>query len=144
MGKLDVHFSSKDMTWATPPDLFAGLDAEFGFTLDVCALPTNTKCARYFTPEVDGLAQDWRGEVCWMNPPYGGAIGGWLAKARQEAERGATVVCLVPARTDTAWFHDNVLGKAEIRFLRGRIKFVGAEYNAPFPSMLVVYRPPQQ
>jgi phage N-6-adenine-methyltransferase len=138
---LDIHYSSKDHTWATPPGLFAELDHEFGFTLDVCALPHNTKCARYFSPEQDGLAQDWGGEVCWCNPPYGGQIGKWLAKGREEAMKGATVVFLIPARTDTVWFHKHVLGKGEIRFLKGRVKFVGAKFNAPFPSMVVVYRP---
>lgn len=137
-----VHFSSKDMTWETPQAFFDMVNAEFSFTLDVCAQPDTAKCARYFTPEIDGLAQDWTGEVCWCNPPYGGEIGKWMRKALAASAQGATVVCLVPARTDTRWFHDYIYGEAEIRFIKGRLKFGGAEHNAPFPSMLVVYRPP--
>lgn len=133
-------FLSDRQDWATPPAMFAGWDAEFGFTLDVCALPHNTKCPRYFTPEVDGLAQDWGREVCWCNPPYDD-IGAWIRKAYEASLTGATVVCLVYARTDTEWFHDWVYGKAELRFLRGRIRFVGAKNSAPAPSMLVIYRP---
>lgn len=135
---IAVHFSSECHTWATPPDLFAELDREFGFTLDVCALPENSKCERFFTPDDDGLSQPWDG-ICWMNPPYGREIGRWMRKAFEESQRGATVVCLVPARTDTAWWHDWAM-KGEIRFLRGRVRFVGAKANAPFPSALVIFR----
>jgi len=135
-----VLFSSKTDEWETPQALFDELDREFGFTLDVCALPENAKCDLFFTPETDGLSQSWKGHICWMNPPYGREIGKWVKKAYEESQRGATVVCLLPARTDTRWFHDYIYGKAEIRFLRGRIKFVGAENSAPFPSMIVIYR----
>ena len=137
---LSVHFSSKTCVWETPWDFFQKLDAEFRFDLDVCALPENAKCERYFTPEVDGLCQDWRG-VCWMNPPYGREIGKWVAKAFESAKAGTTVVCLLPARTDTAWWHSFVLEATEIRFVRGRLRFVGAESSAPFPSAVVVFRP---
>jgi phage N-6-adenine-methyltransferase len=137
--------SSRDMCWETPPDLFARFDAEFGFTLDAAALPATAKCARYFTPDDDALVQDWGREVVWLNPPYGRAIAGFMAKAADAARNGATVVCLVPARTDTAWWHDSVIGAgAEVRFLRGRVAFRqnGATlYPAPFPSALVIYRP---
>ncbi len=126
-------------TWGTPQDLFDALDAEFHFTLDVCALPENAKCERFYSPADDGLAQDWRG-VCWMNPPYGRAIGPWMQKAYQEAARGATVVCLVPSRTDTAWWHDYAM-KGEVRFLRGRLRFQGATSSAPFASAIIVFRP---
>lgn len=127
------------MTWETPQDFFDAVNAEFGFTVDVCAVPETAKCARYFTPEIDGLAQDWGREVCWCNPPYGGEIGKWMRKALEASAHGATVVCLVPARTDTRWFHDYIYQEAEIRFIKGRLKFGGANANAPFPSMLVIY-----
>lgn len=125
--------------WETPEKLFGPLHEEFGFTLDVCATPENAKCATYFTPEMDGLAQEWGTNVCWMNPPYGRAIREWMAKALAACRGGATVVALVPSRTDSAWWHD-VAMRGEIRFLRGRVKFVGAPYFAPFPCAVVVLR----
>ena len=131
-------YSSKTSEWATPPDLFAALNAEFHFTLDVCATADNAKCARHFTLAQDGLAQEWTG-TCWMNPPYGRAIGLWLRKAYESAQAGATVVCLIPARTDTAWWHDYAM-KGEIRYIRGRVKFAGHKWNAPFPSAIVIFR----
>lgn len=137
----EVMFSSKTDLWETPQDFFEKLDQEFGFELDVCALPENAKCSRYFSPMDDGLEQDWTG-VCWCNPPYGREIEKWVKKAYISAIEGATVVMLLPARTDTRWFHDWIYGKTEIRFIRGRLKFGGAEYNAPFPNMVVVFRPP--
>lgn len=137
-----VHYSTERQDWETPPEVFADLDAEFGFTLDVCATAANAKCPRFFSPADDGLWQDWSGEVCWMNPPYGREIGRWVAKAATEARRGAIVVGLLPASTDTAWFHDHIYGEAEIRFVRGRVRFVGGSYNAPFPSMIVVWGGP--
>jgi len=100
---LAVHFSSVKNEWETPPELFAEWDRLFNFELDVCATSQNTKCARYFTPEDDGLGQSWAPYVCWMNPPYGRDITSWVHKAYEESRRGATVVCLVPARTDTRW-----------------------------------------
>jgi phage N-6-adenine-methyltransferase len=133
-----VHFSSQRDTWETPHELFRTLDQEFGFTLDVCALPANAKCKRFFTPEDDGLTRPWDG-VCWMNPPYGRDIGRWMRKAWHEHQRGVTVVCLVPARTDTAWWHDYA-ARGEVRFLRGRVRFVGARHSAPFPSAVVIFR----
>jgi phage N-6-adenine-methyltransferase len=139
MTDLSVHFSSATDLWATPQSFFDGVAAEFKPETDVCALPENAKCARYFTPEQDGLAQPWNG-VCWMNPPYGRAIGAWVKKAFESAQEGATVVCLLPARTDTAWWHDYAI-KGEVRFLRGRLKFGGQKNSAPFPSALVVFRP---
>ena len=141
--RMDVHFSSDRMDWATPPDFYAALDAEFGFTLDVCATPENAKHPVYFTPTEDGLAQDWGGHVCWMNPPYGRQIGKWMAKAYTASQRGATVVCLVPSRTDTRWWHDYA-ARGEVRFVRGRLRFVGAPAPAPFPSAVIVFRPSAQ
>ena len=112
-----VMFSSATDMWETPVAFFKALDAEFHFTLDVCAVKENAKCAAYFSPERDGLKQEWSG-VCWCNPPYGREIGRWVRKA---AESKATVVMLLPARTDTAWFHNYIYGQAEIRFIRGRL-----------------------
>jgi phage N-6-adenine-methyltransferase len=133
-----VHFMSEKMDWGTPQELFDRLNQEFRFTLDVCALPENAKCKRFFSPKENGLQQKWTG-VCWMNPPYGREIEKWMEKALQESERGATVVCLVPARTDTEWWHKYAL-HGEIRFIRGRVKFQGANATAPFPSAIVIFR----
>jgi len=140
--KRSVHFRSETDDWATPHKLFDELDREYGFTLDVCASADNAKCERFYTIADDGLTQPWHG-VCWMNPPYGRTIGRWVHKARQSSREGATVVCLLPARTDTAWWHDEITPHAtEIRFLRGRLHFNGASSGAPFPSAIVVFRPP--
>lgn len=126
--------------WSTPRDLFDALDREFHFDLDVCALPSSAKCERYFTPAVDGLAQEWAG-VCWMNPPYGDEIVRWVAKAAESAAAGATIVALVPARVETGWWWDHCRHH-EVRLLRGRLKFGGAPTGAPFPSALVVFGRP--
>jgi site-specific DNA-methyltransferase (adenine-specific) len=135
-------FSSQNPSWSTPQELFDEMDAEFGFTLDPCADDDNHKCGRYYTKEQDGLAQDWSGEVVFCNPPYGRQIGKWVEKAFREVYAGGcrTAVLLLPARTETKWFHDFIYHRAEIRFIRGRIRFDGAVYNAPFPSMIVVFR----
>ncbi|MBP3406743.1 MAG: adenine methyltransferase [Kiritimatiellae bacterium] len=132
-------FTSNTDLWATPQDFFDNLNAEFKFETDVCALPENAKCAHFFTPEQNGLDQEWRG-VCWMNPPYGRDIVNWVRKAYESAQKwGTTVVCLVPARTDTAWWHDYCM-KGEYRFVRGRLKFGGCKNSAPFPSAVVIFR----
>jgi phage N-6-adenine-methyltransferase len=136
---MNVHFSSETNFWETPQALFDALNAEFAFTLDVCALAENAKCPKFFTPEQNGLFQKWTGR-CWMNPPYGRAIGEWMRKAYESALQGVLVVCLVPSRTDTAWWHDYAM-KGEIQFLKGRLKFGDAKYNAPFPSAVVIFRP---
>lgn len=138
---MKVHYSSATDLWATPQDFFDRYNERFGFTLDVCASPENAKCARYFTKEDDGLAQPWEG-ICWMNPPYGRVIGHWMQKAYESSRAGATVVCLVPARTDTRWWHDYAM-KGEIEFIRGRLKFGGVKNSAPFPSAVVVFYPPK-
>ena len=122
--------------WATPNDLFAKLDERYGFTLDVAASATNAKCKNYFTQEQNGLEQEWTG-VVWCNPPYGRGIRDWVRKAYESYYlNGATVVLLLPARTDTAWFHDYAL-KGKVEFLRGRLKFGNSKTAAPFPSILV-------
>lgn len=131
-------FTSLSCEWATPQKLFDRLNQEFGFTVDVCATRENAKCARFYHQGDDGLLQDWDG-VCWMNPPYGRHIGRWVRKAFESARGGATVVCLLPARTDTAWWHDYVM-RGEIRFLRGRLYFGDGGGRAPFPSAIVVFR----
>lgn len=135
--KQAVHYSSETDEWETPQELFDLLDREFKFALDVCALDSSAKCPNYFTPQDDGLGQEWTG-TCWMNPPYGSAIGRWVEKAFVSAEAGATVVCLVPARVDTAWWWD-WCRFGEIRFLRGRLKFGASGTSAPFPSAVVVF-----
>lgn len=136
-------YSSATDEWETPQSYFDAVNAEFGLDLDVCATDFNRKCDRYFTKEADGLRQPWAGR-CWMNPPYGKSIGAWVRKAYEESLTGSLVVCLLPARTDTRWFHDYILGKAEIRFVKGRLKFGGSKNSAPFPSMLVIYRGEKQ
>ncbi len=136
-----MYHRSLTVEWATPQAFFDQLHSEFGFTLDVAAQPGNAKCPRYFTPAEDGLMQAWEG-VCWLNPPYGKAIGQWIAKAAQSAQAGATVVCLVPVRTDTKWWQGYVTPGAEVRFVPGRLTFGGAANPAPFPNAVVIFRPP--
>lgn len=137
----DGMFTSNTDLWATPQDFFDKLYEEFHFTLDVCATPENAKCDVYFTEKDDGLSKDWHnyGTFCWMNPPYGREIGKWIKKAYGEAmEYGITVVCLVPARTDTKWWHEYCM-KGEIRLVKGRLKFGGSKNSAPFPSAVVIF-----
>lgn len=134
----NVHFSSKTDLWSTPQDFYDKLNEEFDFTLDPCSTHDNHKTDKYFTIEDDGLKQDWSNDVVFMNPPYGRVIGDWMKKA---SESNTTVVRLVPARTDTRWWHDYVLGKnAEVRFIKGRLKFGGQKNSAPFPSAVVIYK----
>ena len=130
-------FSSKTVEWETPKPLFDELDKEFHFTLDVCADAQNHKCKKYFTKEDDGLEMEWGGDIIWCNPPYGREIVKWVAKC---AKHDKLAVMLLPARTDTRWFHDYIYKKAEIRFIKGRLKFGGAKNSAPFPSMIVIFR----
>lgn len=135
--------SSTDL-WATPQEFFDELNATWHFNLDCCALPENAKCEMYYTPEQDGLKQDWNGTV-WMNPPYGREIGKWVKKAYSEAQNGCIVVALLPARTDTKWFHDWIyeMNGVEFYFVKGRLKFSGCKSPAPFPSMVVVFKKAQ-
>ncbi|MFA5186632.1 MAG: DNA N-6-adenine-methyltransferase [Patescibacteria group bacterium] len=132
-----VHYSSLSAEWETPDDLFHELDAEFHFDLDPAATDENAKCEVYFTKEMDGLSLPWEGFTVFCNPPYGRELPKWVKKAAGEK---ALTVMLIPARTDTSYFHDYILGKAEIRFLRGRLKFSGQSNSAPFPSMVVIFR----
>ena len=125
--------------WETPQKLFDELNSEFHFTLDVCALASNAKCTNFYSPLEDGLKQDWTG-TCWMNPPYGHSIGKWVQKAFKAAQDGATVVALLPARTDTRWWHSFVMKARDIRFLPGRLRFSNAPNSAPFPNAIVIWR----
>ena len=128
--------------WETPLDFYRALDAEFGFVLDAAASSDNALCQHFYTAGMDGLRFEWRwhnGPV-WVNPPYGTQIGKWVAKAAEEG-RYVPVVMLIPARTETAYWHDHVMHAAEIRFVRGRLRFSGYTVNAPFPSAVVVFRP---
>ena len=142
VGQPSVHFSSKTDEWETPSELFNKLNEEFNFTLDPCCTKENAKCERYFTIAENGLAHDWSNDVVFMNPPYGREIGKWIEKAYRESLRGAIVVCLIPARTDTKYWHDYIFNKAEIRFLKGRVKFSN-KGSAPFPSAIVIYGMPK-
>lgn len=137
MASKNVHFSSATDMWETPQALFDALNDQYKFKTDVCAIAANAKCEKYYSPEIDGLKQEWMG-VCWMNPPYGRGIGAWIKKACESSFNGAIVVCLLPARTDTRWFHDYCV-KGRIEFIKGRLKFGNHKNSAPFPSMIVVF-----
>jgi phage N-6-adenine-methyltransferase len=151
-----VLFSSKTDQWSTPQDFYDTLHAEFDFGLDAAADRSNTKCSLFIPKEWDALTADWvtivrafcPGQAVWLNPPYGRDIGKWVAKAAAEAARGATVVMLIPARTDTRYWHEYIepirlVRPADVRFVRGRLKFGGVKNSAPFPSVVVVFRPPE-
>jgi phage N-6-adenine-methyltransferase len=140
MAVFGGKFASATVEWPTPPEIFDPLHAEFGFTMDVAATAENAKCPIFYTRDDDGLKQSWRG-TCWMNPPYGKDVPKWLAKAVKETERAVTTVALIPARTNTNWFHDICLARGEVRFVRGRPKFGGAEHGLPQPLAIVVFRP---
>lgn len=134
-------FTSETDEWPTPQWLFDALNREFGFTLDPCATPENAKVKSFFTRLDNGLLKSWETQVVFMNPPYGEEIGKWMAKAHDESKNhGTTVVCLVPARTDTAWWHDYAM-KHQIRLIRGRLKYGDGKDPAPFPSAIIVMRP---
>ena len=137
---MDVHFSSKTDDWATPQSFFNRLDNEFNFTLDPCANELNAKCPKFFTKDDDGLTQSWAGERVFMNPPYGRVIGDWVRKAYEEAQNDNTVVvALIPARTDTKYWHEYVMKAKEIRLVKGRLKFGDGRNSAPFPSAVVIF-----
>ena len=144
MANLTAMYSSSTDQWATPQDFFDELNKEFSFDLDPCADENNHKCERYFTKERDGLKMDWGGSRVFCNPPYGREIGEWVRKCYEEGHKeGTIVVMLIPARTDTKYFHDYILNRAELRFVRGRLRFGDAETGAPFPSMVVIFRGPK-
>lgn len=147
---MKVHYTSKSSEWETPDKIFTDLNQEFNFTLDPCCTENNAKCIKYFTENENGLLQDWSEDTVFMNPPYGREIGMWIKKAYSESLKGATVVCLIPSRTDTSWWHEFCM-RGEIRFIKGRLKFINRtlpSYNengefkvspAPFPSAVVIF-----
>jgi len=142
--KNNGRYNGNGRHWATPPEVFDPLDAEFHFTLDPCATPETAKCVRFYTEIEDGLAKSWAGEIVFMNPPYGREIYAWTRKARDEAKRGALVVGLLPASTDLKWWHEDIVGHAEVRYIRGRVRFLtGGPYRASgfFASVIVIWRP---
>lgn len=140
MTKWDALLSRKSDEYSTPSWLYDQLNDEFSFTLDPCATDDNHKCEKYFTKDQDGLNQSWAYERVFCNPPYS-KISEWVRKAYEETRNKNTLVCMViPARTDTRYFHDYILHRSEIRFLKGRVKFGSEKYNAPFPSMVVIFR----
>lgn len=142
---MSVHFSSKTDEWETPQDLFDNLNKIHSFGIDVCATKENAKCKYYYSKSEDGLTIDWKEHLnkldesaYWMNPPYGRTIGLWMKKAYEESLKGCKVVCLVPARTDTKWWHEYAM-RGKIEFIRGRLKFGGHKNSAPFPSAIVIF-----
>ncbi len=135
-----ILYSRGSDEWETPASLFKALDREFHFDLDPCATPGNAKCKRFFSIDDDGLTKSWGGCTVFCNPPYS-KVSAWVRKCQEEGTKpGTTVVMLVPARTDTKWFHNYVYHRSEVRFVKGRLRFGDAQYNAPFPSMIVIYR----
>lgn len=136
--------SSNTNEWGTPQDLFDKLNKEFNFTLDPCSSATNYKCEKHYTQEDNGLIQDWSNDIVFCNPPYGKDIPLWVEKAYKENQKGATVVLLIPARTDTRYFHNYIYKQHEIIFIKGRLKFTNeqgkTQQSAPFPSMIVIMR----
>jgi len=144
MKNLKTMLSSKDMSWGTPQTFFDELNKEFHFTLDPCATKETAKCKKFYTKKEDGLTQNWEGETVFCNPPYGKEIKKWVKKCFEEGNKPDTiVVMLIPARTDTIYFHDYIYNRAKIRFIKGRLKFVGSQKesgSAPFPSMIVIFK----
>ena len=136
-----LMFSSKTDLWSTPQDFFDKLNSEFNFTLDPCSTHENAKCKKHYTKEDNGLLKSWKGETVFCNPPYGRELSKWVEKSYKEnKENNVTVVMLIPSRTDTKWFHNYIYGIAEIRFIKGRLKFGNSKNSAPFPSMVVIFR----
>lgn len=144
MSGFTKKFESTSQEWATPDDVFMPLQKEFGFTLDAAANWENARAAQFFTADDNALEKDWGKEIVWLNPPYGattGRLSEWVAKGLSAARGGSTVVMLIPARTNTGWFHDLCLRFGEVRFIRGRPRFIGARYGLPQPLCIVIFRP---
>lgn len=144
MAKFESRFESAKQDWETPDDLFDPLNSEFHFTLDAAADENNTKTSVFFSAYDNSLQQDWGAHVIWLNPPYDARtskLSDWVKKAADAAAKGATVVMLIPARTNTNWFHDICLKFGEVRFIRGRPKFGNALHGLPQPLCLVIFRP---
>ena len=139
--RQNLNKITSEEEWATPLELYESLDKEFHFNLDPCASESNHKCETYFTKEDNGLLKDWGGYRVFCNPPYGRSIHKWIKKAYEESLKpGTIVVLLVFAKTDTKWFHDYIHHRAEVRFLKGRVRFGDGTGNAPYPSMVVIFR----
>ena len=136
-----VMFSSKTGDWETPQEFFDKLNWRFGpFDLDPCASAQSTKCAKFFTEQEDGIAQEWTHHTAFVNPPYGRGIEKWIKKSYEEsAKKDTKVVMLIPARTDTKYWHNYVMKAAEVYFVKGRLKFGDSNNSAPFPSAVVVF-----
>ena len=135
------HVYGKKDEWETPQDLFDRLNAKYHFTLDAAASNSNHKCPEYYTKDQDGLVQDWGNDTVYVNPPYGRVIADWVHKAYETHQQyGNTIVMLLPARTDTCWFHDYIYGQADIKFIKGRLRFSGSKCNSPFPNMIVIFQ----
>lgn len=142
--KNNGRYNGNGRDWATPPEVFDQLHAEFNFTLDPCATPATAKCAKFYTEADDGLSKSWAGERVFMNPPYGREVYAWTRKAHLEAKAGALVVGLLPASCDLQWWHDDVAGKADVRYIRGRVRFItDGPYRASgfFASVVTVWMP---
>ena len=138
---MKVHYMSKSNEWTTPPDLFNKLNLKYNFTLDPCCTKDSALCDKYYTIEDNGLIQDWSEDIVFMNPPYGREIPKWIEKAYKESLKGATIVCLIPARTDTRYWHNFIFPYAsDIKFIKGRLKFGSGNAPAPFPSALVEFK----
>ena len=141
---MTIHeslYSSRSEEWPTPAAFYEQMNTEFRFTLDPCATPENAKCRKFYSKTEDGLRQSWGRHVVFCNPPYGRSMREWARKCYEASVNGATVVLLAHARTDTRWFHEWVYGRAELRFVRGRLKFGDGNQSAPFPSLIAIYRP---
>jgi phage N-6-adenine-methyltransferase len=143
MASFAGKFESVRQDWTTPPELFEEINRQFHFTVDVAASADNTKCRRFFSEQDDAMTQAWGPETCWLNPPYGAGyrLSAWVEKAYKESLNGSTVVMLIPARTNTNWFHDLCLKYGEVQFVRGRPKFGGADHGLPQPLCFVIFRP---
>jgi site-specific DNA-methyltransferase (adenine-specific) len=143
MADFATRFCSRRQDWTTPDEIFRPLNAEFGFTLDAAATPENSRAPLFFTEQDDAMKQDWGRHVVWLNPPYGDGgyrLSDWVQKAHEASLADATVVMLIPARTNTVWFHDYCLARAEVRFVRGRPKFGDADHGLPQPLCIVIFR----
>ena len=138
-----LMFSSKSDMWGTPPEFFNKLNKTYKFTLDPCASAENHKCDKYYTLEDDGLSKSWENEVVFVNPPYS-KIKDWVKKSHDEWVLGSEIILLIPARTDTRYFHDYINDNAQVRFIKGRLKFIHPDgrnsKSAPFPSILCIFR----
>ena len=143
--KNNGRYNGNGRHWETPPEIFDPLEDEFRFTLDPCATPETAKCKRYYTEASDGLSAPWVNERVFMNPPYGREVYAWTKKAREAAANNySLVVGLLPASTDLAWWHDDVIGHAEVRYIRGRVRFLtGGPYRASgfFASVICIWHP---